>query len=180
MVFVKRDVGGADSFGDIRGGYHFGMIGFGNIRQTRHYALNVHNHHFDGAGDDRQFLLKEVAGHLDAAAHQDFIGGTAEPGQIDAFGSGFGGIFPDFRIVYGGSQHFRQRGLMAMHDNVYFLLFQHAEIGAAAQRFRSSEHDIGNFGRDAGAAPAVGQRGFKRHIQQIAVVMVHAHVGAVH
>ena len=67
------------------------MVALGDIAQSLHDALDIDHHGFDRAGDNSQFLLQEVAGDGNAVAHQDFVGGTAHTGQVDALGAfGFG------------------------------------------------------------------------------------------
>ncbi len=63
--------------------------------QRLHDALHIHDHGFDRAGQDRQLLVQEVARRRDALAHQDFVGGAADAGQVDALGAGCFGIFDD-------------------------------------------------------------------------------------
>ena len=48
-----------------------------------HDALHVHHHRLDGAGQDNQFLVQEVAGAGDTLAHHHLVGG-ADAGQADA------------------------------------------------------------------------------------------------
>ena len=52
--------------------------------QRRHDALHVDDHHLHRAGHDGQFLLQEVAGDRQPVAHQHFVGGAADAGDVDA------------------------------------------------------------------------------------------------
>ena len=85
----------------------------------------------------------------------------------------------DLRILHGDGQHLGERRLMAVDEDVDRVFAQHAEVGRAPDRRGRAEEDVRDDGGHARAAPAVGQRGAEGVHQEVPVVMVHAHCGAV-
>ena len=181
MMFIKGDVhGGPFDHGPVVRGDQLGVITFGNIGQGLHFALHVHHHGVHGAGDHGQFLLQVVARHRNAVAHQDFVGGAAHAGQLDALGALVLGILDHLRFLGGHIDHLRQQGLMAVHDDIDVIFFQDAQVDLTGHRHRHAEHDVLQIGGDHGAAPAVGQGAAGALLDDVVVFLVHAHVGAVH
>ena len=87
-MLVKGDVHGLPfDAGPVVGGDQFGVVALGHVGQGLHLALHVHDHGVHRAGDDGHLLLQVVAGHGDAVAHQDLVGGAAHAGQLDALGA---------------------------------------------------------------------------------------------
>ena len=80
----------------------------------------------------------------------------------------------------GLDHHRRQRRLVAVHDDVDLVGLEHAEVDLAGERRRRAEEDVGDVGREHGAAPAVGQRAAQGALQDVLGVEVDALVGAVH
>ena len=180
IVLVEAHVVGADGLGDIGGGNHFGVVGGGDFRQTRHAALHVDHHHLDRAGDDRQFLLQEVAGDRHAMPHQDLVGRAAQAGQGHALGSRRLGIGDDLGILDRDGKHIGERRLVAVNRDVHGILAKHAQVGGTADRARGTKQDIGNDRTDPRPAPAIRQRRAERMPQQVFVIVVDAHRRPVH
>ena len=91
VLHVEFDLLGFAGVGNFRSADQFGVEALGHLRQRRHNALHIDHHDFDGPGEDGQLLLQEVAHDGQSVAHQDFIGGAANPGDVDtlrAFGAG--------------------------------------------------------------------------------------------
>ena len=91
----RRRGGGRRWFGHLGRRDYLGVIGGRDLGQARHAALHVDDEHLDGSGDDRQLLLEEIAGHRDAVAHQDLVGGAAYAGQGDALRARLPGVALD-------------------------------------------------------------------------------------
>ena len=83
----KLDVLRAGELGLVEGADDLGVEALGRLGHGRHDALVIDHHHLHRAGDDAQLLHQVVAGHRDALAHQHFIAGAAQPGQVDALGA---------------------------------------------------------------------------------------------
>ena len=176
---VEAVVGGAHRAGDLAGGDDLGVVRAGDLGKARHAALHVGDHHFDGAGDDGQFLLQEVPRDRNAVTHENLVGGATDPGERHAFRTGILCRFHDLRIPRGDSQHLRYHRLVPVHHDVDGVLPEHAQVDLAADRLRRAEQDVTDDRRDARATPAVGERGAQRVGQQAPIVMVDAHGGAV-
>ena len=84
------------------------------------------------------------------------------------------------RLLGGHVDHLGQQRLMAVDDDVDVVFFQDAQVDLAGHRRRAAEHDVLQVGGDHGAAPAVGQGAAGALLDEVVVVLVHAHVGAVH
>ena len=123
--------------------------------------------------------MQEVACRRDALAHEDFIGGAADAGQVDALGAGCFGVFDDLGVLRGGHDHLAQGRLVAVDDHVDHIVLQHAQVGLPQDRGRCAKQDIGNIGGDHAAAPAIGQGGADGVLQDMLRVLVVADVGAV-
>jgi hypothetical protein len=114
------------------------------------------------------------------AAHEQFVAGAADPHQVDAAGPF--GFWPgqEFRDWQACGNHFRHHRVVAVNDDVDLVFFQDARIDRGGTRRGDAEEDVGDFGGDHGAAPAVG-KGVAHGLQQQGLpVVVHPHVGAVH
>jgi hypothetical protein len=87
VVLVEFDVDGALilTFGEV---VMILVWKFCQADQRLHDALHIDHHGFHCAGQDGQLLVQEVAGSGNALAHQDFVGGAADPRQVDALCSG--------------------------------------------------------------------------------------------
>ena len=101
------------------------------------------------------------------------------PARVTPFGARGLGFGHDLRVAGGDGEHFGQRGLMSVHEDVHRLRAQHAEVGPAPHRRRRPEENIGSDGGDARAAPAIRQRGPEGVQQEVPVVVVHPHVSPV-
>jgi hypothetical protein len=69
---------------------------------------------------------------------------------------------------------------MAVHDDVDVVLFHDAQVGLGLERVGCAEQDVLQVGGQHGTAPAVGQRSPGALFDEVFVVLVDAHVGAVH
>ena len=69
---------------------------------------------------------------------------------------------------------------MAVDHHVHLVFLKHAEIETAEGGNRGAKHDILKIGRYHGAAPAVCEGTTGRLEHEVLVVLVDAHVGAVH
>ena len=67
-----------------------------------------------------------------------------------------------------------------MDDDVDLILGEHTQINPAANRFGSAEQDVGDGGGDHRSHPAIGQAALESAHDQVTIVMVNAHGGAVH
>ena len=151
----------------------------GHAGQRLHDALHVHHHRLDGPGEDRQLLVQEVAGRRDALAHHHLVGGAADAGQVDALGALALGVFDQLRIQHRGDDHLAEGRLVAVDDDVDLVLHQAAQVDLAHLGAGGAEEDVGDVGGPHRAAPAVGQRGAHRGGEDVAGVLVVAHVRAV-
>ena len=86
----------------------------------------------------------------------------------------------DLRLLGGHVDHLGQHRLMAVDDDVDVVLFEDAQVDFAGHRHRAAEDDVLEVGGDHGPAPTVGQGGAAALLDDVVVVLVHAHVGAVH
>ncbi len=155
MMFIKGDVhGGPFDHGPVVRSDELGVITFGNIGQGLHFALHVHDHGVHGAGDHGQFLLQVVARHRNAVPHQDLVGAAAHAGQLDALGALVLGILDHLRFLGGHIDHLRQQGLMAVHDDVDVIFFQHTQVDLAGHRHRHAEQDVLQVGWRSWSRPS--------------------------
>ncbi len=60
------------------------MVTLSQVGQGREDTLNVHNHGFNGTGNNRELLLIKIPGNFNAVTHRDFIAGTANADQVDS------------------------------------------------------------------------------------------------
>ena len=67
-----------------------------------------------------------------------------------------------------------------MDHHIDFVFFQNAQVDLAQNRHGIPEHDVLKVRRDHRAAPAVGQRATGRRQQETLVILIDAHVGAMH
>ena len=163
-----------------RGRDDLGVVGLGHLRQAGHAALHVGDHHLDRAGDDGQFLLQEVAGDRDAVADQDFVGGAADAGQGDALGAGGLGLGEDLRDRCDAAASISDSA-GSCPCTMTLTVFAPSTPRLALLRTGDgrAEEDVRDHRGDPRAAPAVGQRGAEGVQQEVAVVVVDAHVRAV-
>lgn len=68
-----------------------------------------------------QLLAQEVACYRDALAHQGLVGGAAYPRQIDSLCSLLPGQRDQLRIGCCGDDHLREKGLVAVDDDIHLL-----------------------------------------------------------
>ena len=66
-----------------------------------------------------------------------------------------------------------------MNDNVYFIFFEHTQVNLAENRGGSTKHCILKLGGNHAASPAIGQGCSACLIEQVFIVLVNPHVGAV-
>ena len=69
---------------------------------------------------------------------------------------------------------------MAMHGDVDLSSRKHAQINDGPLGHRRAEHDVGQLGGKHGGAPAVSQGAARGLEHDVMVLLIHAHVGAVH
>ena len=165
--------------GLARSGDDLGVMAGGHLRQRGHDALHIHHHQVHRAGEQRQLLVQVIARHRHSLAHQDFIRGAADAGNVDAFGARLARPRQQVLVAAGGHDHLAQGRLMAVHQDVDLLLFEHPEIGLRSNRLRAAEKHVLHVGGDHRPAPAVGQRGAHGRAQQRHRVRFHAVMGAV-
>ena len=99
--------------------------------------------------------MEEISSRRDALAHQNLVGGAANPGQVDAFGAGSLRIFNNLRILGGGDNHFTKCGFMSVDNDVDHIIFEYTKVGLAQNRRRGTEEDIRNIRREQAAAPPI-------------------------
>jgi len=75
------------------------MVALGDLCQRLHLTLNIDHHGVNRPGDNGQLLLEKVACHGDAMAHEDLVGGTAHPGDIDSLRPGGLGCFLNLWVL---------------------------------------------------------------------------------
>ena len=69
---------------------------------------------------------------------------------------------------------------MAVDDDVDLVFLEHPQVHFGPQGRRGAEQDVLQFGGDHRAAPAIGQRSATSMENDVPVVLIHAHVGAMH
>ena len=69
---------------------------------------------------------------------------------------------------------------MAVDDDVDLVARQHAQVYPAAYRLRRAEQDVGHCGSNRRTYPAIGQAALQAGQDEVLVVVIDAHVGAVH
>ena len=69
---------------------------------------------------------------------------------------------------------------MAMHDDVDVVGFHNAQIGFSLQGVGGAKQDILQVGGEHGAPPTIGQRSPGALFDDVFVILVHPHMGAVH
>ena len=166
--------------GDGGGGDEFGMEALGKRAQCGEDTLNIDDDRLTGAGQDNVFLLQEVAGHRDGLTHGDFVAGAADAGDVDALGAVCLGKRDHLGILRIEDDHFGQRGIMTVDDDVDHVLVHDADVGGGVHGLRGAEQNVGELGAHHGAAPAVGQTGAQRLLDECLRQGRTAHVGHVH
>jgi hypothetical protein len=179
-MFVKLDMDPAGHLGPVVGGDHIGMEIFDDLAQGLHDTLDINHHCFHRSGGQGDLLLDETRRHRNAAPHQDFIAGAANPGQVDPLGSGFSGQFKHVRFLGGNTEGLGQQGFMAVDGDVDLVGFENPQVHNGAAGNRGAEHDIGQFGGKHRRTPAVGERAAGGLEHDIFIILIHPHVGAVH
>ncbi len=92
------------------------------VGQCLHDALHVYNHDLDSARQDGQLLMQEVTRRGHPLAHQRFVAGAADTCQSDPLSTLLLGISQELRILNSSQNHLRQRRLVAVDNNVDFVL----------------------------------------------------------
>ena len=182
MVFIEFDVHHIVllHLGDGMGGDQFGVEAFGHVGQVLEYALDVHDHGIAGAGDDGQFLLQVGTGLGNAVTLEDLVGRAADAAQLNALGALGFGVLDDFRFLAHGHDHLGEYRLMAVDDDIDVVFLHDAQVGFGLQGVGGAEQDVLQIGGQHGTAPAVGQGGAGTLFDQVFVILVHAHMGAMH
>jgi hypothetical protein len=182
VVFVELDVDDTVllHLGDGVGGDQLGVKALGHVGHILENTLDVYHHGVAGAGDDGHFLLQVGAGLGHAVALEELVGRTADAAQLDALGALGLGVFDDFRLLAHGHDHLGEDRLVAVDDDVDMVFFHDAQVGFGLQRIGGAEKHVLQVRGQHGAAPAVRQGGAGALLHQVFVVLVHAHVGAVH
>ena len=91
--------------------------------------------------------------------HGHFIGGAAYAANVDALCANFLGMSDHLGVVCVVHNHFGQRRIVAVNNDVDHVLVHNTQISGGVQRLRSTEQNVGELGADHGTAPAVGQAG---------------------
>ncbi|MBA7626548.1 hypothetical protein ES703_34000 [subsurface metagenome] len=180
VVFVKLNVAGPLYLGPGVSGHNLGVVALGNIGQPLHNALDINHHSLDGPSDYGQLLLQEIAGDGHAVAHQYLVGCAAHTGQVYPLGPLGFGILGHLRVLSDDGHHLGQLGLVTVNDNIHLILFEHTQVYLTEYRCRSAEHNILELSGQHAASPAIGQGGSCPLKEQVLVVLVNPHVGAVH
>ena len=130
-VLVELHVHRARDLGLGRGRDELRVEALRERPERLHDALHVDDHGLDGAGEHGQLLVQEVAGRRDAVAHEDLVAGAADAGEVDALGAGGLGLGDELGVAGGLHEHRRERGLVAVHDDVDLVVLEHAEVDLA-------------------------------------------------
>ncbi len=180
VVFVKLDVHGAGYPSLGRGGDNLGVVTLSDIRQRLHDTLNIHHHSVHRPGNQRQLLLQEVAGQGHTVAHQDFVGRAADAAQVYPPGPlGLSQLY-HLRLLSHGDDDLGEQRFVAVDDQVYLVLLEHAQVYLTQHRGRGAEEDVLELGGNHAAPPAVADGRPHPLLKQAAVVLVNPDVGAVH
>jgi hypothetical protein len=115
------------------GGDQFGVETVGHVGDILKDALDIDHHGIAGAGDNGQFLLQKGAAQRAPRGAADFVGGAADPGQLDTFGPLDLAYVTISGCLGHGHNHFGQNRFMAMNDQVDVVRFHHAEVGFGLQ-----------------------------------------------
>ena len=177
---IEFDIIGIGHLGDGGGGHELGVEALGQGAEGGEDALHVHDDGLAGAGQHHVLLLEEVAGHGDAVAHGDFVGGAAHAGDVDALRAHFLGQGHHLGVLGVEHDHLRQRRIVAVDDDVDHVLFHDAQVGVGVHGLRGAEQHVGELGAHHGAAPAVGHAGAQGLANQGLGQGGTAHVGHVH
>ncbi len=125
---VEGDVGGAGELGLVRGGDDFGVEALGHVGHGGHDALVVHYHHLQGPGHDHQLLHQVIAGHVDAAPHEQLVAGAAQAHQVDAPGAFLPGQLEQAGVLGGPHHHVGQQRVVPVEGDVDLIGPQHAQV----------------------------------------------------
>ena len=156
------------------------MITLRHVGQRLHNALHVHHHHIHHARNQRQLLLKHIARHRNPVPHQNLIGRTAHPGDVDPLGPLLLRQLHHLLVLRGHHDHLRKQRLVPVHDHVHLILSQHSKIRPTDHRHRRPEENILKLRGDHRTAPSIGYRTARPLNHQVLVVHIHPHVGTMH
>ncbi len=180
VFLVELDVGRAGDLRLLTGGHQVGVELLRHRGQTLEHALDVDDHQFDGAGQERQLLVEAVACRRNAAAHPDLVGGTADAAQRDPVGALALGVFDHLRVLRCVDDQLGERRLVAVDDDVDLIVLEDAQVRLAGQRPGGAPDDVGEVGGQHGAAPPGGQAQADGLLHEVVGVLVASAVGAVH
>lgn len=166
--------------GPAVGGKELGAVAFGHLGQPLLDALHVHRHGVHRAGDQHRFGGHEVAGVRYAVAREHLQAGAAHAHQVDALGPGRLGLGDELGVLHRGDHGVEEVGFVAVDDDVHLVFLEHPHVHLGLQGLGRAKEDVADLGGHHGAAPAVGQGGAADLLDEVLVVLVHAHVGAVH
>ena len=165
-VLVELDEIGVRHPGDGGGGDELGVEAFGERTERREDALHVHNDRLASAGEHDVFLLEEVARHGDALTHGDFVAGAADAADVDALCAVFLGERDELGVLRIEHDHFRQRRIVTVDNDVDHVLFHNADVRGGVNGLRRAEQHVGELCAHHRAAPAVGQTGAQRLLDE--------------
>ena len=180
IVLVELHMLGAFDVAAWVGGDQRRLVAVRYRHQALLDALDVDTHGIHGAGHQNRFGGHEVARMRNAVTREHFRPRATHAQQVDALGTGRLGLAHQHRVRDRYQHGFEQVGLVPVNDDVDLVFLQTAHVHIHRHRGRRPEENIGNLGGHHGAAPAVGQSGAAALLGDILVVLVHAHVGAVH
>jgi len=180
IFFFKLNMNGIGHLSPIIGGNNIGVLVFYHLGHGLHNTLHINHHGLDCAGGQHHLLLNETAGHGNSAPHQDFVAGTANPGQINSFCSNFFGKGQNLRILGGKTKGLGKQGLVPMHGHIDLIFPQYPKINNGTPGNRGSKHDIGELGGKHGRSPAIGQGASGPLQHDIMIFLIHTHVGSMH
>ncbi|OPZ76802.1 MAG: hypothetical protein BWY79_01448 [Actinobacteria bacterium ADurb.Bin444] len=166
--------------GLVGGGDHLGVIALSHLAESGHNALIIDDHHLHGARGQHQLAHEVIAGHGDAVTHDQLIARAAQPCQIDAGGTHRLGELHHLRQLHRIHYGLGDQRIVAVHQDVDVVLFEHTHVDGTGHRLRDAEEDVGYLSGDHGAAPAVGERVARPVHNETVPAVVHTHVGAVH
>ena len=125
IVLTELDVRGPRNLRLGRRCNDLRMITLRHVGQGLHNTLHIHHHHIHHARNQRELLLKHVPRHRNPVPHQNLIGRTTDPGDVDPLGPLLLRQLHHLLVLRGHHDHLRKQRLVPVHDHVHLILFQH-------------------------------------------------------